>query len=142
MRYIVMIVLFVSALYAKSIAIIKDVKGEVIAKSATEYYALHTGDELESQMVIITKNGSAVIVFNDNSTAVLAPYSILDLKKFVFKPIKNEYEFELFLKKGNLSFESGKIGELAPDKFILETPEGMVSIRGTKFYVRVQEERQ
>jgi hypothetical protein len=136
------IMLVASAMYAKSIAIVKDVKGEVIAKSATDYYALHTGDELESKMIVITKNGSAVIVFNDNSTAVLAPYSMLNLKRFVFKPMKNEYEFELFLKKGSLSFESGKIGELAPQKFILKTPEGMVSIRGTKFFVKVQEDKQ
>ena len=138
MRYVFLTLLLVSSMFAKSIAIVKDVKGEVIAKSATEYYALHTGDMLESQMIVITKNGSAVIVFNDNSTAVLAPYSILNLKKFVFKPIKKEYAFELFLKKGKLSFESGKIEELAPDKFILKTNEGMVSIRGTKFYVMTQ----
>ena len=140
MKYIVMLLFFIPVVYAKSIAIVKDVKGEVIAKSATDYYALHTGDELDSKIVVISKNGSAVIVFNDNSTAVLAPYSMLNLKKFVFKPMKNEYEFELFLKKGSLSFESGKIGELAPEKFILQTPEGMVSIRGTKFFVKVKEE--
>ncbi len=138
MKYIVMLLFFIPLVYAKSIAIVKDVKGEVIAKSATDYYALHTGDKLDSKIVVISKNGSAVIVFNDNSTAVLAPYSMLSLKKFVFKPMKNEYEFELFLKKGTLSFESGKIGELAPEKFILKTPEGMVSIRGTKFFVQVK----
>jgi len=138
MKYIVLILFMFSSLYAEGIAIIKNIKGEVIAKSATDYYALKNGDTLQSDMLIMTKNSSAVIIFNDNSTAVLAPYSILNLKKFVFKPQKNDYAFELFLKKGSISFESGKIGELAPKKFILETPEGMVSIRGTKFLVRVK----
>jgi hypothetical protein len=132
------VLFFVSAVYAQSIAVVKDVKGEVVATSDTKYYALNAGDELESDMVIISKNGSAVIVFNDNSVLALSAHSVLDLKKFVFKPIEKKYEFEMFLKKGSLSFESGKIGELAPEKFILKTPEGMVSIRGTKFFVKVK----
>lgn len=138
MKYLIVVLLLSIGLYAKSIAIIKDVKGEVIAKTPTAYYALHTGDELESETLVITKNGSGVIIFQDNSAVVLAPYSMLNIEKFIFKPMKNKYAFELYLKKGSVSFESGKIGELAPEKFILKTPEGMVSIRGTKFFVKVR----
>jgi hypothetical protein len=141
MKYILLLLMLSLGLYAKSIAIVKDVKGEVVAKTQRSYYALHTGDSLESKTIVITKKGTAVIIFNDNSTVVLAPYSILNLKRFVFKPQENKYAFELFLKKGTISFESGKIGELAPEKFILKTPEGMVSIRGTKFFVKVHEDK-
>lgn len=138
MRYILAILFFVASLNASSIGIVKSVKGSVIAKSAGNTVRLKNGNMLDSGMVLMTKhNSSATIIFNDNSSLVLGSNSLLNLEKFVFKPLEKEYGFELFLKKGTISFESGKIGDLSPEDFILKTPEGTVAIRGTKFIVEV-----
>ncbi|WP_294966333.1 FecR family protein [Sulfurimonas sp.] len=77
-------------------------------------------------------------MFKDNSVLALGSNSLLKLEKFLFKPVEKEYDFELFLEKGSLSFESGKISNLSPEDFILKTPDGTVAIRGTKFAVKVQ----
>ena len=138
MRYIFIMLLFVGSLHASSIGIVKSVKGSVVAKSGNSTVTLKNGNMLDSGMVLMTKhNSSATIIFSDNSSLVLGANSLLNLEKFVFKPLEKEYGFELFLKKGTISFESGKIGDLSPEDFILKTPEGTVAIRGTKFIVEV-----
>ncbi len=139
MKYIAIILLLLTQLYAKDIAIVKTLSGEVFAKTPKQTQKLKVGDKLSENMIIIVKqNSSVTIIFNDNSTLILGENSLLNLKKFVFKPETQEYEFSLSLESGSLSFESGKIGELAPENFELKVPEGVVAIRGTKFLVKLQ----
>ncbi len=139
MRYLLTLLLLIANIYAADIAIVKEINGDVRAKTQQSTHQLVLGERLSEQMIIITKaNSSLKIIFNDNSTLVLGENSLLNLKTFVFKPMSQEYEFKLFLQKGSLSFESGKIGELSPESFELKIPEGVVAIRGTKFLVMVQ----
>ncbi len=126
-------------LSAEEIAVVRYMEGSVLAKSDSGTQELKVGSSLEENMLIITKESALVtIIFKDNSVLNLGENSLLKLEKFVFKPQKEEYSFDLFLKKGGLIFESGKIGDLAPEDFELKTPDGMVAIRGTKFAVNVK----
>lgn len=139
MKYLLTLLLLIANIYAADIAIVKEINGDARAKTQQSTHQLVLGERLSEQMIIITKaNSSLKIIFNDNSTLVLGENSLLNLKTFVFKPMSQEYEFKLFLQKGSLSFESGKIGELSPESFELKIPEGVVAIRGTKFLVMVQ----
>jgi len=139
MKYIYILVLFFYTLHGSEIAIAKKVVGEVSVKKLKENIKISDGSLLDSGMIIFTKADSSVtIIFKDNSKLILGSNAILNLEKYSFEPQKNNYEFELFLKEGSLSFESGKISDLSPEDFILKTPDGTVSIRGTKFFVKVQ----
>jgi len=139
MKYIMILLFMFMSLYAKDIAIVKNVKGEVILKTPDTYERVSSGTLLQSNMVLVTKDhSSATIIFQDNSVLKLGPNAILNLKSFVFEPVEQKFDFRLYLDKGSLSFESGKIGELSPESFELKTPEGAVAIRGTKFFVKVQ----
>lgn len=140
MQYIVLIFLtFFAMLEADEIAVVKSLKGEVLAKSKNEVVKLKVGALLDSDTILISKENSlAVIIFKDNSILHLGQNSIIHLKKFIFDTQANEFDFKLFLQKGSLIFESGQISEFAPEDFELKTPEGMVAIRGTKFGVHVE----
>jgi len=140
MKYIVLIFLtFFTVLEADEIAVVKSLKGEVLAKSKNEVVKLQAGALLDSDTILISKENSlAVIIFKDNSILNLGQNSVIHLKKFIFNTEEKEFDFKLFLKKGSLIFESGKISEFSPEDFELKTPEGMVAIRGTKFGVHVQ----
>ncbi|WP_297443061.1 FecR domain-containing protein [Sulfurimonas sp.] len=140
MKYIFLVLMFaVGLLNAAEIAVVKDCKGEVFAKNANGMIALTKGSILDENMSVITKQGSmALIIFKDTSTLTLGQNSVINLSKFVFKPTNKEYDFKMFLHKGSLVFESGKIGDLAPQAFELKTPSGIVAIRGTKFAVKVE----
>jgi len=135
MKYIYSILLLISTLSADEIAIANNVSGIVTASSVK----IVDGQALNKGMTLVTKSDSSVtVIFKDNSKLVLGSNAILNLKKYLFKPTQNEYDLELFLEVGSLSFESGKIGELSPESFVLKTPDGTVAIRGTKFFVKVQ----
>lgn len=139
MKYIYILLLLSYNLVANEIAIALDVVGDVTAKNSGKIIKVTDGMALKSKMILITKADSSVtVIFKDNSRLTLGSSAILKLKKYIFKPINNEYNFELFLEKGSIAFESGKIGELSPEDFILKTPEGTVAIRGTKFFTQVQ----
>ena len=135
----VMVLLAASLFGAQMAAIVKEVHGKAIVIHHGVQKQLKTADELSEDTTIRTEDdGWVVLIFTDNSVMKIAPSSIVKLKKYLFKPQKKKYAFELYMKKGKCAFESGKIGELAPKKFVFETPEGIVAIRGTKFLLKVQ----
>ena len=140
MRYfIVILVSFFVSVEANEIAVVKQVVGDAFAKSKSATVKLHEGLPLESNVVLITKdNAQVTVIFKDASVLNIGANSFIKLDKFVFKPDANKYNFKLFLKKGGIVFESGRIGDLAPKSFELKTPQGVVAIRGTKFAVKVK----
>ena len=120
------------------IATVKLLEGTLKASMQNQTVKLKVGDRLSSDMVLQTSKGSSTtIVFDDNSVLVLGENSIMNLQKYIFKPKVKKYSFELYLKSGSATFESGKIGEESPESFIFRTPQGTVSIRGTKFAVKI-----
>ncbi len=125
-------------LLAQSAAVLTNVKGEVNVLENGALKKAHEGEKVGVSGIIETKEGSVRVVFEDNSVMDVAPHSIIKIEKFLFKPKQEEFAFELYMKQGECAFESGKIGSLAPEKFTFKTPEGVVAIRGTKFFVKLQ----
>ncbi len=140
MRYIFLFFInFLIYLQADEIAVVKMVQGEVFSKNSGELVQLQEGSLLDANSTIITKNNALVtIIFKDASVLNLGENSLINLNSFVFSPQTDEYDFKLYLTKGDLVFESGKIGDRAPEDFELKTPQGIVSIRGTKFVIKVK----
>ena len=131
--------LFTTASFASSsIAIVKQVQGDVTVKHNGKISRIIQGDELNEGDTLITgKNSYVGVIFHDGSILSLKENSFLQVKNFVFQPIEQTFNFKLFLKKGTALFESGKIGTLSPEDFSLEVPAGTIGIRGTKFLVEV-----
>ena len=126
-------------LMANEVAIVRSIEGIVTAKDINGVRALIKGDKIQNGMIIVTEVNSKVkLTFNDNSNLMIGQNSLINIDKFIFKPIEKEYKFNLSLEKGSASFESGKIGKLSPQSFSLKTPDGIVGIRGTKFIVKVE----
>jgi len=140
MKTILFLLVFFSFVYAfDSVAIVKNVKGEVYAKRADKLVRLKAGSELTQKDVIITKENSAVgIVFKDGSLLSLGENSVLSIRRYIFKPSSNDFDIDLKLKKGTSAFESGKIGKLSPKSVKFRVPEGVIGIRGTKFFVEAK----
>jgi len=141
MKYILLIIpMLLLSLNAKDIAFVKSIKGSVTAKQKERTVVIKKGDWLQEGMLVKTGNESSIVmVFKDNSVLVLGSNSVLRLEKYLFEPSTSSFDFQIRLDRGVASFESGKIGELAPDDFIFRTPDATVGIRGTKFIVKVQE---
>ena len=135
---LVTLLLTTAAFADNGIAIVKQSRGEVTVKHNGEISRITQGDELNEGDTLITgKNSYVGIIFHDGSILALKENSFLQIKKFIFQPIEKMFDFKLFLKKGTVLFESGKIGTLSPENFSLEVPKGTIGIRGTKFLVEV-----
>ena len=112
-------------LMANEVAIVRSIEGIVTAKDINGVRALIKGDKIQNGMIIVTEENSKVkLTFNDNSNLMIGQNSLINIDKFIFKPIEKEYKFNLSLEKGSASFESGKIGKLSPESFSLKTPDG------------------
>lgn len=121
------------------VAIIKHVEGLVNINRSGEILIARPRDGLRSGDILITEESGLVgVIFHDGSVLSLEENSLLRITEFTFKPIEDIFHFELELEKGTTLFESGKIGTLAPEKFIFRVPEGTIGIRGTKFLVEVK----
>lgn len=138
MKNLFLLFIFVGLLSGNTIAVVNSLEGKVVVLKDGSEIKLKLGDELEESMTIKTKDKSGVsILFHDDSFLALGANSSLSLSKYIFDQKAANYDFELFLEKGSASFESGKIGKVAPQNFQFKTPEGTVAIRGTKFFIKV-----
>lgn len=139
MKIVISILLVVSFLFAKDIAIVKKMTGDVSAKRVDQTISLAIGQKIQEGDLIVTKNNSDIgLIFEDGTIVALGENSILSVNKYLFKPATNEFLVDMDMKKGLASFESGKIGKLSPQSVKFRVPEGTVGIRGTKFYVEVK----
>jgi len=138
-RFLFLVLGTVTFLLSADIAMVKKAAGEVFVKRADTMVPLVIGSQLQKADIIMTKKASNVgLIFDDGTILSLGENSILSIDDYIFKPEKKEFSFDLNMKKGYASFESGKIGKLSPESVKFRVPEGTVGIRGTKFYVEVK----
>jgi len=138
-RIICMLFLSLTFMFAQDVAIVKKVSGEVFAKRLKNIEELSIGSKIQEKDIIITKTNSNIgLIFEDGTIISLGENSVLSINKYLFRPSQNEFMFDVDMSKGLATFESGKIGKLAPEAVKFRVPEGTVGIRGTKFYVEVK----
>ncbi|OGP75042.1 MAG: hypothetical protein A2V86_05535 [Deltaproteobacteria bacterium RBG_16_49_23] len=86
-------------------------------------------------------NGYMGVVFSDDTLLSLGPESVLVIDKFMFVPKQGKFSIVLRMIKGTAAYLSGLISKLAPESAYFETPTASIGIRGTKFVVKVEEEK-
>ncbi len=139
MKNILLIMLLIFTSLGADIAIIKSLKGTVEIKRMYDILPVKVGDLLNEGDIIITKESSSVgIIFDDGTRLSLGAKSYLAIERYVFDPQNSKFAFDLNMTKGKAIFESGKFGTLAPKKVKFKVPDGIIGIRGTKFYVDVR----
>jgi len=127
-------------LFAEPVAIVKSVAGDVNVIREGKESAVKTASGLESGDVITTSKKAQVgILFHDGTALSIGPKSYISIDSYVFQPAKSKYDLQLNMKKGTASFSSGKIAKLSPKSVKFRVPDGVIGVRGTKFYVEVKE---
>jgi len=98
------------------------------------------GDLLKSEDTVLTGAGSSVgIAFIDNSRFSMGPNSNIELTKFRFDSTTQKGEFTSRMKRGTLVVISGKIAKYSPNAMRIRTRTSVISVRGTKFLLKVEE---
>jgi hypothetical protein len=140
MQKIIIISMFYTILWADDfVGIVKSLNGKVYIKRQNKIFNLTVGYLLRKGDIIITKKKSSVgITFDDGSRLSLGENSIFNINRYIFQPSKNKFDINLKLLKGKALFNSGKVGEMAPESVKFNIPEGVIGIRGTEFLVEAK----
>lgn len=141
MKNLFLIAIFLTInLFAENIAIVKSATGDAKVLRQNQKIALSPSDKLIAKDVIMTGEDSSLgILFHDGTALSLGSKSLISVDSYIFKPAKSKFDLKLNMKKGTASFESGKIGKLAPKSVAFRVPDGVIGVRGTKFFVKVEE---
>ena len=128
---------FAAAMEPGEIGVVKTVVGGVSVKVGSAERALSVGDPLRAGDQIVTAAASAVgFSLNDGSRFSIGPNSAIVISKFQFMPERGLLALIARLLRGTLAHSSGDIGRLRPEAVVIDTPLGVVGVRGTRFAIR------
>jgi hypothetical protein len=95
---------------------------------------LALGAPLYRQDQLVTgADAKVMLLFRDGGRVGLGANAALDIKNYRWQEPGHESHFALRLLRGGLRSMTGALGQTAPKAFSIETPVGLVGIRGTVF---------
>ena len=87
--------------------------------------------------LVTDSSGSLGVVFRDETVMSIGPDTQLVIDQYLFAPRLGQLGLVVSLLRGTLNYVSGQIAKLRPDSVNVNTPTGMIGVRGTQFVVRV-----
>lgn len=129
-----------AVLAATDVGRVKTAHGSVRIQRGAQPLGVIAGLRLQQGDVIITgADGSAGVVFADDSRLSVGPNTTLAIDKFVFDPTTHRGTFQTSLRQGTLAAISGKLARQSPDAMSIRTPVAVMAVRGTRVLVRASE---
>jgi hypothetical protein len=120
------------------IAQVKSVVGKVTVVRGGAKLPVKVGDPLYQSDVIETGgDGGIGLTFIDNTMFSAGPGSEIALSEFTFDSNNFRGRMLADLRHGSLAVTSGDIAHSGPGAMRIETPRGILGVRGTTFAVKV-----
>ena len=117
---------------------VKTVQGETFVERDGVTLSLEKGMKIFSEDLLVTGNDASLgIILRDNTIFSMGPDSSLSLKEFVFVPVDGRFSLLVRMVKGTFVYISGIIAKLSPESIHIETPVGVVAVRGTRFAAKI-----
>lgn len=119
---------------------VKTVQGETFVERDGVSLPLEKGMKIFSEDLLVTGNDASLgIILRDNTIFSMGPDSRLSLEEFVFVPIDGRFSLLVRMVKGTFVYISGIIAKLSPESIHIETPVGVVAVRGTRFAAKISQ---
>ena len=126
------------AVAAEPIGYVKNVSGSASVVREGSERNLAVGAPLFEDDTLKTGKESALgVTLKDGTTLSAGPETELLLDHYAYQPKAQQLGFVARVSQGTLDFVSGMLGKLAPESVSIETPTGVIGMRGTHFVVRV-----
>lgn len=139
-KTILLVILISSALFAKNVATITGLNGRAFVDRDASKIELNLGDKLQEKDVIHTQDKAKVqIIFKDETIITIGKNSTFAINEYLFDESK-ESVAKFGMLSGAMRAITGKIGKVAPDKFMVKTKTATMGIRGTNFSILVGED--
>jgi len=92
---------------------------------------------VEGDLIRTGSDGRIGVLFHDDTRVGLGPSSEVRIVRYRFQPTRDDLALVLQIARGAVTYVSGKIGALGPSHVRIETPAGIVGVRGTALAVQV-----
>lgn len=122
------------------VASIGNLTGQVLLVRGADTIPCRQGMHVLTADALRTQADSRVgIIFRDGGRMSLGPNSEARVDKFVYEPAEGRFDKFLRLLRGVAVYVSGKIGQLSPNSVQIETPVGMIGLRGTEVAISLDQ---
>lgn len=120
------------------IGVVKKVEGAVALLRSDQRLPAAVGVDVRLRDRLRTgPDGAVGVTLTDGTLISLGPNSVFEFTEYEYAPQSNAFGFLGSLLGGTMLYSSGKIGKLAPERTHVRTPLSVVSVRGTRFGVRL-----
>jgi hypothetical protein len=121
------------------VAQIKVSRGIVNIERDGQRYPGPIGARLKENDVVVTAaNGSAGLMFLDNSMLSLGPDAEVALQRYSYDPTTYMGAFDAYVKRGTVSVQSGNIARQSPDAMRVTTPKAEMKGDARSYVVSVE----
>jgi hypothetical protein len=118
---------------------VKTAQGHAVVRRGADSIAAREGMHLLLNDVLETSaDGRLAAILQDGTRISLGPNTELKVDQFVYQPVEGKFALVLRLGRGVLAYVSGKIAKFSPGSVSVQTPVGVLGLRGTHFAVSLE----
>jgi len=117
---------------------VKTAQGGAVVRRGTDSIPAREGMHLLLDDTLQTgADGLLGAILQDGTRISLGPNTELKIDRFLYQPSDGKFGLLLRLGRGVLAYISGRIAQFAPESVTVETPIGVLGLRGTHFAVSI-----
>lgn len=125
---------------AVPVGYVKTVAGDAVVVTAGQTQKAAVGTPVHVGSLLRTGPQSSLgVTFKDETVMSFGPNTELTVDEYLYEPSRGKLRMNSKLARGSLNYVSGVIAKLQPDAVSVQTPSGLIGVRGTQFLVKVEE---
>jgi hypothetical protein len=110
---------------------VKTLQGQVLVLRGAETLPCREGMHILTTDALRTQSDGRVgMILRDGVRVSLGPNTEIRIDKSVYEPAEGQFGVLVRLLRGVMVFVSGKLGQFSPNSVQIETPVGMIGLRG------------
>jgi len=118
---------------------VKKVTGEAVLHRGSDRIPIKEGLHLLPHDVLETAAGASLgFILQDGTRVAMGANTTLEIDRFLYEPSEGKLTLLLRLVRGAMVYVSGKMAQLSPDSVRVETPVGVVGLRGTELGISLE----
>jgi hypothetical protein len=118
---------------------VKKITGEAVLRRGTDRMPVKEGMHILPHDVFETAAGASLgLILQDGTRVAMGANTSVEIDTFLYEPSEGKLGLLLRLARGVMVYVSGKIAQFSPGSVKVETPVGVVGLRGTEFAVSLE----
>ncbi len=124
----------------RHIGVVKSVTGDAtVTTLGQEVRAVVGTPVFQGSTIRTAASASLGLTFQDNTMMSFGPRTELVVDEYLYAPSQGQLKIASRMTRGTLNYVSGVISKLKPDAVTINTPTGLIGMRGTHALVQVDE---